>query len=129
MLKNLSPIKLKLKLKLCNFLFRIFHPKIQHPSIVNAMFSDWSVSLFQNFYLVIFFHYSNRVPVSDFFFFFNAMFSIFKISVRIIEAQDLAGVSLDPSVTITLGEMEKKTTVKKQTNNPSWDEVFINYIF
>ena len=57
------------------------------------------------------------------------MFSIFKISVRIIEAQDLAGVSLDPSVTITLGEMEKKTTVKKQTNNPSWDEVFINYIF
>ena len=46
--------------------------------------------------------------------------------MRVIEARDLAGVSLDPSVTITLGEMEKKTTVKKQTNNPSWDEVFSN---
>ena len=45
--------------------------------------------------------------------------------MRVIEAKDLAGVSLDPSVTITLGEFEKKTTVKKQTNNPSWDEVSV----
>lgn len=41
-----------------------------------------------------------------------------------IEAKDLAGVSLDPSVTITVGDQKKHTTVKKQTNNPSFDEVF-----
>lgn len=45
--------------------------------------------------------------------------------MRVIEAKDLAGVSLDPSVTITVGDQKKQTTVKKQTNNPSWDEVLI----
>jgi len=49
--------------------------------------------------------------------------------VRVIEARDLAGVSLDPSVTVTLGEAEKKTTVKKQTNNPEWDEVRVFFNF
>ena len=42
-----------------------------------------------------------------------------------IEAADLAGVSLDPSVCITLGSHKKSTSVKKQTNNPQWDELFI----
>ena len=47
------------------------------------------------------------------------------IQIRIIEARDLAGVSLDPVVCITLGEDKKMTTIKKQTNNPEWDELFI----
>lgn len=47
------------------------------------------------------------------------------IQVRIISGKDLAGVSLDPSVCILLGEDKKSTTTKKQTNNPEWDELFI----
>lgn len=43
--------------------------------------------------------------------------------MRIIEAKDLAGVSLDPWVNLELAGLKKNTTVKKQTNNPSWDEV------
>eukprot|EP00795_Rhopilema_esculentum_P007847 gene7847-13725_t len=54
----------------------------------------------------------------------NATSTEFQIQVRVIEARDLAGMTLDPVVTITLGEMKKNTTVKPQTNNPIWDEYF-----
>lgn len=46
-----------------------------------------------------------------------------QVQVRVIEARDLAGMTVDPVVTITLGEIKKHTTVKPQTNNPFWDEV------
>ena len=48
---------------------------------------------------------------------------LFQVSLRVIEAKDLAGVSLDPWVNIEIAGTKKNTTLKKQTNNPTWDEV------
>lgn len=55
----------------------------------------------------------------------NSHFSDWMVQIRVIEAKDLAGVSLDPVVCIAVGEQKKTTTVKKQTNNPEWDELFL----
>lgn len=54
----------------------------------------------------------------------NATPTEFQVQVRIIEGRELAGMNIDPVVSITLGEQKKTTTVKSQTNNPVWDEYF-----
>eukprot|EP00794_Sanderia_malayensis_P004875 gene4875-5514_t len=54
----------------------------------------------------------------------NPVASDWQVQLRIIEAQDLAGMNLDPVVTMKIGDLAKNTTVKSQTNNPVWDEFF-----
>ncbi|XP_047127073.1 otoferlin isoform X2 [Hydra vulgaris] len=55
----------------------------------------------------------------------NNVISEWIVQLRIIQAKDLAGVSLDPVVMITCGLQKKQTSIKKQTNNPDWDELFV----
>lgn len=59
----------------------------------------------------------------------TAEYQQFQVGVRIIEAKDLAGTEISPFVEITVGRQQKKTTVRKKTVSPYFDEVKIFFSF
>ncbi|XP_047543400.1 otoferlin-like [Vanessa atalanta] len=49
----------------------------------------------------------------------------FQVCVTIIEARQLAGLNMDPVVSIQIGEVRKYTSVKESTNCPYYNEYFV----
>ncbi|XP_072931489.1 otoferlin [Epargyreus clarus] len=49
----------------------------------------------------------------------------FQVCVTIIEARQLAGLNMDPVVSVQVGELRKYTSVKESTNCPYYNEYFV----
>uniref|UniRef100_A0A6I8N4Q4 Fer-1 like family member 6 n=1 Tax=Ornithorhynchus anatinus TaxID=9258 RepID=A0A6I8N4Q4_ORNAN len=55
----------------------------------------------------------------------EAKFQNYQIGITIIEARQLAGENIDPTVVIEVGDEKKQTTVKQGTNSPFYNEYFV----
>lgn len=52
----------------------------------------------------------------------------FQICVTIIEARQLAGLNMDPIVSVQVGDCKKFTSVKESTNCPYYNEVRFTFM-